>query len=182
MPRRYDTALLDKMKQSQRMEEYQGVPILVKPIPEGGQPGDMDPRLYKSMKWMPLLSHFIPKPKKDITILEKIQPYRKMFGQYKGDVVVSEGAYNPTAACGSKIKHQDFRSLDIGIAVAHFCLAAQAQGLATCILGWFDEKDLQRTLQIHHHIRVVIAVGIAAENDPHRPKKRKTLADIVDFR
>ncbi len=97
-------------------------------------------------------------------------------------VVVSEGAYNPTAACGSKIKHQDFRSLDIGIAVAHFCLAAQAQGLATCILGWFDEKDLQRTLQIHHHIRVVIAVGIAAENDPHRPKKRKTLADIVDFR
>ena len=91
MPRRYDTALLDKMKQSQRMEEYQGVPILVKPIPEGGQPGDMDPRLYKSMKWMPLLSHFIPKPKKDITILEKIQPYRKMFGQYKGDVVVSEG-------------------------------------------------------------------------------------------
>ena len=91
MPRRYDTALLDKMKQSQRMEEYQGVPILVKPIPEGGQPGDMDPRLYKSMKWMPLLSHFLPKPKKDITILEKIQPYRKMFGQYKGDVVVSEG-------------------------------------------------------------------------------------------
>ena len=91
MPRRYDPALLDKMRQGQRTETYRGLPITVKPIPEGGQPGDMDPRLYKSMKMMPLLSHFLPKPKKNATILETVQPYRKMFGEYKGDVVVSEG-------------------------------------------------------------------------------------------
>lgn len=91
MPRRYDTALLDKMTQGQRIEEYQGVPILVKPIPEGGQPGDMDPRLYKSMKMLPLLRHFMPKPKKNATTLEKILPLRRMFGQYKGDVVVTDG-------------------------------------------------------------------------------------------
>ena len=57
MPRRYDPSLLEKMKQGQRVEFYKGLPVLVKPIPEGGQPGDMDPRLYKSMKMMPLLSH-----------------------------------------------------------------------------------------------------------------------------
>lgn len=91
MPRRYDPSLLEKMKQGQQVEFYKGLPVLVKPIPEGGQPGDMDPRLYKSMKMMPLLSHFLPKPKKGLSTLEKIQPYRKMFGQYKGDIVVSEG-------------------------------------------------------------------------------------------
>ncbi|MCR4962783.1 MAG: nitroreductase family protein [Firmicutes bacterium] len=96
--------------------------------------------------------------------------------------VVSEEAYSPAAAAGSKIKHQDFRSLDIGIAVAHFCLAAQEQGLATCILGWFAEKDLQKALRITNHIRVVIALGIAAEDDTHRPKKRKSLEDMADFR
>lgn len=105
MPRRYDPALLDKMKQGQRVESYQGVPVLVKPIPEGGQPGDMDPRLYKSMKMMPLLSHFLPKPKKDATILEKIQPYRKMFGQYKGDVVVSEGVVTKEVSVASADGH-----------------------------------------------------------------------------
>lgn len=91
MARRYDPILLQKMRQGQRTETYQGVPILVKPIPEGGQPGDMDPRLYKSMKLLPWLAPFLPKPKKNAGILEKIQPFRKMFGQYKGDVLVTEG-------------------------------------------------------------------------------------------
>lgn len=91
MPRKYDAALLKNMKDGARTELYEGVPILVKPIPEGGQPGDMDPRLYKSMRLMPLLSRFMPKPKKDATVLETIMPFRKMFGEYKGDILVDSG-------------------------------------------------------------------------------------------
>ena len=68
MPRKYDTSLLEKIRRGQWETVYEGVPVLVKPIPEGGQPGDMDPRLYKSMRMMPLLIHFMPKPKKDATI------------------------------------------------------------------------------------------------------------------
>ncbi|MEB3373237.1 nitroreductase family protein [Bacteroides sp. CR5/BHMF/2] len=30
--------------------------------------------------------------------------------------------------------------IDIGIAAAHISLAAEAEGLGSCILGWFDEK------------------------------------------
>ena len=70
MGRHYDTQLLEKMRSGQRTQTVSGVEVLVKPIPEGGQPGDMDPRLYKSMKWMPLLSHFMPKPRKDASVLE----------------------------------------------------------------------------------------------------------------
>ena len=55
MPRRYDVSLLDKIRQGQYETDYDGVPVLVKPIPEGGDDGEVDPRLYKSMRFMPLL-------------------------------------------------------------------------------------------------------------------------------
>lgn len=91
MARKYDLTLLEKMKANEYMADAKGVKVLVKPIPEGGENGDMDPRLYKSMRMMPLLSHFMPKAKKDASILEKILPLRKMFGSYKGEILVSEG-------------------------------------------------------------------------------------------
>lgn len=91
MPRRYELSLLNQITAGEETVDYKGVPILVKPIPEGGEPGDMDPRLYKSMRMMPFLSLFFPKPKKNAAILEQIKPLRKMFNTYKGDVVVSTG-------------------------------------------------------------------------------------------
>lgn len=91
MPRKYDAALLDAIQKGQYETEYQGVHVLVKPIPEGGEDGAMDPRVYKSMKLMPLMLHFLPKPKKNATPLEQILPYRKMFAEYKGDYIADEG-------------------------------------------------------------------------------------------
>ena len=97
-------------------------------------------------------------------------------------VVVSEQSYNATAAMGSRVKDQDYRSIDIGIASAHLVLAAAERGLASCILGWFDEKKLRELLGVKGRIRLVIALGYAAEGDPVRPKKRKTLDELADFR
>lgn len=91
MPRRYDTAILDNMNAHTRHVNYEGVDVLLKPIPEGGQPGDMDPRLYKSMRLMPLMIHFMPKAKANATVPEQVTPLRNSFAQYKGDIVVSEG-------------------------------------------------------------------------------------------
>lgn len=93
MARKYDPALLEKMNANKRRETYEGVPILVAPIPEGGDDGDMDPRLYKSMKMLPLLSHFMPKPKQNATALETIMPFRKMFAEYKGIILVDSGVH-----------------------------------------------------------------------------------------
>lgn len=91
MGRKYDAALLDAMRRGQVETVKDGVSILVKPIPEGGDDGDMDPRLAKSMRFMPLMARFIPKPKANATVAEQIAMPRKMFGEYKGDYVVTEG-------------------------------------------------------------------------------------------
>lgn len=91
MNRKYDEALVTTMQNQVQEVEYEGITIQVKPIPEGGDDGDMDPRLYKSMKRMPLLMKFMPKPKAGQTVLESILPMRKMFGEYKGIQMVTDG-------------------------------------------------------------------------------------------
>lgn len=91
MKRNYDENLVKQMQKNQYTETKDGVKILVKPIPEGGEDGAMDPRLYKSMRFLPILARFMPKPKKNQTVLEQIMPFRKMFGEYKGIQMVEEG-------------------------------------------------------------------------------------------
>lgn len=91
MARKYEEALLEKIKQGQYEMDYENVHVTVKPIPEGGEDGEVDPRLYKGMRFMPLMMHFLPKTKKDATIEQQIAVPRKMFGEYKGDYVVTEG-------------------------------------------------------------------------------------------
>lgn len=91
MARKYDKSLLGKIQQGQFETEYKGITVLVKPIPEGGADGEVDPRLFKGMRMMPLMLHFIPKARKNATVAEQIAMPRKMFGEYKGDYVVTEG-------------------------------------------------------------------------------------------
>ncbi len=91
MNRKYDEALVTTLQNTVQEVEYEGLPVQVKPIPEGGADGDMDPRVYKSMKNMSLLMKLTPKSKKPKSTLETILPLRKMFGKYKGIEMVTEG-------------------------------------------------------------------------------------------
>ena len=97
-------------------------------------------------------------------------------------VVFVEQSYNMTAAMGSRVKAQDYRSVDIGIAAAQLTLAAAARGVDSCILGWFDEKKLQALLGTKERIRLVVALGYASKGYPVRPKKRKSMSELADFR
>ena len=97
-------------------------------------------------------------------------------------IVISEDRYTASAAVGSRVKGTDYRSIDIGIATVHFTLAATDCGLSTCILGWFDGKKAQKLLGIKNDIRLIIAVGYAADEDTLRKKVRKDLSNLADFR
>lgn len=94
-------------------------------------------------------------------------------------IVVSEQAYNTSAALGAKLKKNDFRSIDIGIATAYLTAEATVQGLSTCILGWLDDEKLREICGTDTPTRLVIALGYAKDGDPLRAKKRKELAALV---
>ena len=96
-------------------------------------------------------------------------------------IVISEGAYNRTAALGARVKGNDYRSIDIGIMTAYLTAEATAQGLASCILGWLDDEKIRTAIGTNSATRLVITLGYANPEEKHREKKRKELHEIVRF-
>ena len=94
-------------------------------------------------------------------------------------IVVSEKPYVKSAALGARVKNNDYRSIDIGIAAAYLTAEAAAQGLASCILGWLDDGKIRDICGLDQPVRLVITLGYAKEGDPLRPKKRKELSELV---
>ena len=93
-------------------------------------------------------------------------------------LVISEKPYVATAALGSRVKGNDYRSMDIGILAAYITAEATAQGLGTCMLGWFDEKAVREICGADGTVRLVITLGYPKEGDPLRVKKRKEHGDL----
>jgi nitroreductase len=94
-------------------------------------------------------------------------------------LVISEMPYVKSAALGAKVKGNDYRSIDIGIAAAYLTAEAAAQGLGTCILGWLDDEKIRQICNLKYSVRLVITLGYAA--DQPRQKKRKELGELVKF-
>ena len=89
--------------------------------------------------------------------------------------------YVKSAALGARVKKNDHRSIDIGIATADLTAEAAARGLSTCILGWFDNDRITEICHLDAPARLVITLGYAAEGDKLREKKRKEISDLVSY-
>ena len=96
-------------------------------------------------------------------------------------IVVSERPYVKSAGAGAKIKNNDYRSMDIGIAAAHITAQASSLGLGTCILGWFDDARVREICGLEHPVRLVITLGYPHPADKLREKKRKAMDDLVSY-
>ena len=94
-------------------------------------------------------------------------------------IVISEGNYNKTASIGAKMKGNDYRSIDIGIATAYLTAEASAQGIGTCILGWFDDKKIRKICGLETAVRLVVSLGYAKEGSVVPTKKRKAFDELV---
>ena len=95
-------------------------------------------------------------------------------------VIVREGT-NMTSSVGGTVKAKDYSHIDIGIAAENICLQAEAEGLGSCIIGWFDEKLLRKTLGIPRTKRVELIITIGYSEAEQRTKKRKPKEDVVRY-
>jgi nitroreductase len=89
---------------------------------------------------------------------------------------------NLTSKIGSVIWNKPYNLIDIGISAIQFCLQATAEGLGTCILGWFNEKKVKKLLNIPMSGRaaLIITVGYPS-SDEIRPKQRKKIEDTFSY-
>jgi len=71
--------------------------------------------------------------------------------------------------------------IDIGIATAHITLAAEAEGLGSCILGWFDEKEIKKLTGIPTHKRLLLDITIGYPAKAKRQKSRKSKEKVISY-
>ena len=109
-------------------------------------------------------------------------PMNQFTKQAPVHVAVVREKTNLTTSVGRVLKDKNYPLIDIGITTAHFCLQATAEGLSTCIIGWFDEKKEKELLRIPKSLRLelIILVGYPP-TDEIRKKKRKETVQILSY-
>jgi nitroreductase len=95
-------------------------------------------------------------------------------------IVVREKA-NISSRLGGTVKKKDYSLIDIGIASENICLQARAEGLGSCMIGWFDESQVRKILNIPRSKRVELIITIGYPAKEPREKKRKTTGDVISW-
>lgn len=96
-------------------------------------------------------------------------------------LVISEMPYVKTAAVGAKLKHNDYRSIDIGIVAAYITAEAAELGLGSCILGWFDDEKVRDITGALYPTRLVITLGYPSPSAKIPEKKRKDEDELFEI-
>ena len=90
-------------------------------------------------------------------------------------------------ACGNKKASPDWYAIDTALAVENMVLTAIGEGLGTCCVGSFDEKDVKTILKVpeNFEVLVMLSVGYAGEKLDFSSKllnlvrTRKTLSEVA---
>ncbi|MDX9848626.1 MAG: nitroreductase family protein [Tenuifilaceae bacterium] len=96
-------------------------------------------------------------------------------------VIVLEGG-NFNSKFGSLVKQKNLPLIDIGIAAEHICLAATSEGIGSCMIGWFDEAEVKKLLNIPRSKRPILIITLGYPAKPEtREKRRKETYEVVSY-
>lgn len=91
------------------------------------------------------------------------------------------------AQAGAYVMKTDYYLIDIGIACEHLVLQATELGLGTCYIGYFNEKEIRKILNIQKKYKIVllIAIGYPDEKEEEKklknPRPRKKIEEILYY-
>ena len=142
----------------------------------------MAPSACNSQPWKFIVINDVELKKKVAqTTANRLLPLNHFTNQAPIHVVLVNEGSNFTASLGNKIKNRNFSLIDVGIAAEHFCLQAAELGLGTCMIGWFNEKELRSLLKIPNNKRPELIITLGYSADVSREKKRKKVEKILSF-
>ncbi len=79
------------------------------------------------------------------------------------------------------ISKVQYHLIDIGIAGEHFVLAAEAQGLATCWIGWFNGKRVRKILNLPRSLEVLSLISLGYPANSSEPKNEMNRMKIEEI-
>ena len=68
-------------------------------------------------------------------------------------------------ACGDKKASPDWYAIDVALAVENMVLTAVSEGLGTCCVGSFNEKDTAKELKVPDNFEVLVMLAVGYPGD-----------------
>ena len=68
-------------------------------------------------------------------------------------------------ACGDKKASPDWYAIDVALAVENMVLTAVSEGLGTCCVGSFSEKDVKALLKVPENFEVLVMLAVGYPSD-----------------
>ncbi len=175
---------VDLIKTRQSVRRYDSAPVEPEKLMACLEAARLAPSASNSQPW-----HFVvvddPELKNLVaeTTFDVVLRFNKFTLQAPVIVVMITERPRLINRVASAIKKRDWSQVDTGIAAEHFCLQAAELGLGTCMIGWFNQRRIQRLLNIPEHkfVGLLITLGYPADGYPLRAKTRKKLEEVVDF-
>jgi len=172
---------LELLVQRQSVRGYTDQPVEQEKIERCLEAARMSPSACNSQPWKFVVVND-PQLKDQIagcTTSGPLVPMNHFTRQAPVMVVIVRESPNFTSKIGTLLKDKPYTLMDIGIASLQFCLQATAEGLGTCILGWFNEKKVKKLLNIPKSKRaeLIITLGYPS-SQTIRPKVRKKIEEI----
>lgn len=96
-------------------------------------------------------------------------------------ILIVEESANITSLLGGKVKDKHFPLIDVGIAASYIVLAAESEGLGSCILGWFDEKEIKQLTGIPASKRLLLDIIVGYPLKEKRKKIRKVKEKVISY-
>ncbi|MGB8491210.1 MAG: nitroreductase family protein [Bacteroidales bacterium] len=144
--------------------------------------GRMAPSACNSQPWKFIVVND-PMVLKDLAraAVEPLTGMNSFAGQAPVIIVIVRENPNFSSKFGSSVKRKDYSRIDIGITCQNICLQATAEGLGSCILGWFDEKKVRKILRIPSSKRVELLITLGYAESEYREKRRKPKDQVVSY-
>ena len=174
--------MLDLILTRQSDRSYSSKPVEKEKIERIIEAGRMAPSACNAQPWK-----FIVVDEKDLlrdlseAASAKLLGMNSFVNQAPVQIVVVREKANMSSRVGATIKNRDYSLIDIGIASENICLQAAAEGLGSCMIGWFDEKMVKKILKIPAGKRVELLITLGYPAKETREKKRKPFSEVVSL-
>jgi nitroreductase len=175
-----DTLDLINCRQSDR--KYSDKPVEKEKLERIIEAGRMAPSACNAQPWKFIV---VTDPELVLKIADaasaKLIGMNSFVAQAPAILVIVREKPNMSSKVGATIKNKDYSLIDIGIATENICLQAKAEQLGSCIIGWFDERQMKKLLKIPKSKRVELIITLGYSLSEQREKRRKPVSETVSY-
>jgi nitroreductase len=174
--------MLDMILSRQSDRKYSDKPIEKEKLNRIIEAGRMSPSANNEQAWKFIV---VTEPellsKTADAATAKLLKMNSFVAQAPVQIILVRESPNISSKIGAAIKNKDYSLIDIGIAAENICLQAMAEGIGSCIIGWFDERRIKKLLGIPRSKRVELIITLGYSLSEKREKRRKPAEETVSY-